>query len=141
MIRRLVSDPRAEIERMVGPLAMFEIVGEAKAEEAPKPEAMTLTGRILAALGAGEMARDTLRVKLIKRHAGAGEIAEALAALISAGEIVAETRGTGGRPALCYRLAEPAEAPAIAPSAEDLPFLSISDAVILGRALLVLLYL
>jgi hypothetical protein len=119
---------------MVGPLAMFEAEGQ---EAKPKAEGTTLAPRILAALAGGQMQRSDLRRKVAQRT-GNGEFDEAIAALLASGEMSAESipRATGGMPTVYYRLAppEPLAAPATAPDAEDLPFVSVEDAVIVDHA-------
>jgi hypothetical protein len=61
---RRVDNPRAEIERMVGPLAMFEAEGQ---EAAPEAEGATLASRILAALAGSQMQRRDLMRKAAQR--------------------------------------------------------------------------
>lgn len=100
---RRIDDPRAEIERMVGPLAMFEAEEQATESEA---SGATLSSRILAALAGGQIPRNVLRRKVAQRAAN-GEFAETIEALLANGEIIAESvrRATGGKPTVYYRLA------------------------------------
>ncbi|QGM96257.1 DUF7146 domain-containing protein [Methylocystis parvus] len=125
---RRIDDPHAEIERMVGPLVMFEAEGQ---EATPEAVGATLASRILAALADGDMPRNELRRKVAQRTPN-GEFAEAIATLLAGGDIAAASipRATGGKPTTCYRLAGPQAAPATVPDAEDLPFVSVENAVI-----------
>ncbi|MGJ0505766.1 MAG: toprim domain-containing protein [Methylocystis sp.] len=153
---RVGGDPEAALAALAGPVALCEFEGQ-EAVAAHKTSA--LADRILAILSEaktgtrrdtslkniiikevspdcpgfeqGLITHDYLRDRL-KRHASAAEIKAALDELEAAGLIEGKKVATGKRQATFYRLTAPntQEAPATALAAEDLPFVTVEDAVI-----------